>query len=93
MSSVLSTSALDTQNKRDNLYDMYIRSVNFNRNIEQFSKKTSNLENFLVVRASTMNKDAELVCDKRGFVLIESADDAFEGDGKVGKVGNYHHQQ
>lgn len=71
MSSVLNASALDAQNERNDLDDACIESVDFDRD-ERLSEGTNGLETFLVVTASTTNKDADLVCDEEGLYSLRA---------------------
>jgi hypothetical protein len=55
---------------------------------QALTKETHGLETFLVVGTTTADEDLDRVVDKLVLVCLECTDDALEGSGDVGEVGD-----
>lgn len=70
------------------LGDMRVGAVHLDGDAEGLAEEAHRLEALLVVGASTADVDTDLVGDERRLVLFQCTDDAFEGGGNIGEVGD-----
>lgn len=79
---------INSERKGDNLGDMGIGTEDADRDTQALAEQAHGLETFLVVGATTTDKDLDLVRDQLIFELLKGADDALEGGSNVGEVGD-----
>ena len=79
---------INTKSKRDDLGDVRVWAKHPDGYAQALSEQTHGFETLLVIRATTTNKDFDLVSDQLALELLESADNPFEGSGNVGKIGD-----
>ena len=78
----------DTECKGNDLRDMSIWTIHFDGNTKRFTEETHRFQTFLIVWTTSTDVDADLVVDQRRLVFFKGANDALEGRGDVGEVGN-----
>lgn len=78
----------DTQREGDDFSDVRLWAVHLDRNTKTFAEQAHGLETFLVVRTTSANKDFDVVSNQATLELFQGTDDALEGRGDIGKVGD-----
>ncbi len=78
----------DAKCERDDLSDVRLGAVDFDRHSERLSEEPHGLETLLVVRSTTSDEDLHAVIGERGLVFLKRLDDTLEGGRDIRKVGN-----
>ena len=76
------------QSKRDNLRDMRIGTEHLNLNAQRLAKQPHGLESLLIVGPAAPDEDPDPMSLQLFLILLQGADDALEGRGDIGKIGN-----
>lgn len=79
---------VDAKSQRNNLGDVGVGTKDTDGNAQALSEETHGFETLLVVGSSTSDEDLDLVGNQLVLELLESTDDALEGGGDIGEVGN-----
>jgi hypothetical protein len=81
-------SRVNTKSKRYNLGDVRVWTKDPDGYAQALSEQLHGSETLLIVRASSSNKDFDLVKYQLVLELLESADNTLEGPSNVGKIGD-----
>jgi hypothetical protein len=81
-------SLADAEGERDAGGDVVLRAEDLDLDAEGLAEEAHGLEALLVVGPAAADKDADFVELQALLVLLERADDALEGGGDVGEVGD-----
>jgi hypothetical protein len=65
-----------------------IGTKNADRNTKALAKEAHSFKTFLIIGATTANKNLDAVVNELILVFFESMDDTLEGSSNVGEVGN-----
>ena len=78
----------ESQRKGNDLGDVGIGAVYFDGDAEGLAEEAHGFETLLVVGSSASHKDLDVVGNELSFEVLERTDDAFEGGGDVGEIGD-----